>query len=311
MRLRCPECSTAYSVDDQLITGTSPTFRCSRCEHVFVVETRAATHEEREAEAVIDTGRSGENFSETTATDPTSDQPREPASSADNGEQEALIDNLESADSTVTTARDATSFDPEDDFFVFPKDEVGIEKTETRTGGQISVLPFVSLFGILLFVFALVTMTYQVDPAPLEAVIRQIPWYGSTIFESRHFKRGLEVASLTSEFQAVLGQREVMIVSGTLVNRNPMEMQNVEIEAQVYDAEGKTLGKQTIYLGSAISSKIIQDMTPREISLLQSLKPQNVYRIAPNGSVNFTIVLPKPNAAVSAFSCRVLSAEAA
>ena len=207
--------------------------------------------------------------------------------------------------------REDPKFDPEDDFFVFPKEENGEHVAETRTGGQMSVLPFVSLFGILLFVFALVTMTYQVDPTPLESVIRKIPWYGSAIFESRHFKRRMALEALVAGLQPVLGQREVVIVSGTLVNHNAKEMQDVQIEAQVYDAEGKTLEKQTIYLGSAISSKIIQDMTPREISLVQSLKPQNTYRVAPNGSVTFTIVLPKPKEAVGAFSCRVLSAEAA
>ena len=75
--------------------------------------------------------------------------------------------------------------------------------------------------------------------------------------------------------------------------------------------EGKEVGRQVTFVGNAISARIIQDMTFREIELLQSLKPQSAYRIPANESASFTIVFPKPEAAVESFSCRVLSAEAA
>jgi len=309
------------------------------------VEARSATNEEQKADAVIDTGPSrggAKRFEETADREPPRARqdsieskrvekaeglPSDPGSGRSTSgpddatlRQSDLLDSIEMAapspkkmqsrEGETASQEHGTQFDPGDDFFIFPKEESEEGTDQPRPGGQISVLPFVSLLGILLFVFSLVTMTYQVDPAPLESLIRKIPWYGSAIFESRHFKRGLALEALTSGLQPVLGQREVIIISGTLVNRNTRGVQDVQIEAQIYDAEGKPLGKQTIFLGSAIASKIIQDMTPREISLLQSLKPQNVYRIEPNESVRFTIVLPKPEQGVSAFSCRVVSAEA-
>jgi hypothetical protein len=203
-----------------------------------------------------------------------------------------------------------SGFDPSEDFFIFPKEDTGDDGPKTRSGGQLSVLPFVSLFAILLFVFSLVTMTYQVDPIPLESLIRRIPWYGPAIFENKQFKHRVELESLTSGFEPVLGHQEVVVVSGKLLNRNTRSVENVQIEAQIYDAKGKPIGKETVYLGNALSSKIIQDMTPREIALLQSLKPENAYRIEPSQAVPFTIVLPKPKEGVSSFSCRVVSAEA-
>lgn len=314
MRLRCPKCSTAYRVDDSLVTGTNPAFRCSRCSHVFVVEIRSATSEEAQAETV-------EAASGHLLEDP-EDQPGENAlssqatPSADSSTPTGKI--FEKYPVEAQTKRDKTaaesrveggSFDPGEDFFIFPKEDTDDGGSQTRTGGQLSVLPFVSLFAILLFVFSLVTMTYQVDPAPLESMIRSIPWYGSAIFESRHFKRRLELDSLASGFQRVLGDQEVVIISGKLLNRNTESVGNVQIETQIYDAEGNPVGKETVYLGNALSSKNIQDMTTREIALLQSLKPQNSYRIEPNRAVPFTIVLPKPNEEVAAFSCRVVSAE--
>ena len=161
-----------------------------------------------------------------------------------------------------------------------------------------------------LFAFVLVAVTYQVNPQPLDSVLRRIPWYGSTVFESRHIKRTLVFESLASGVQPVMNQTEVFVISGKLVNRNDRSVHKVRIEAQLFDAEGKQVGQQITFVGNAISARIIQDMTFREISLLQSLKPQSAYRIPANKSADFTIVFPKPKAPVESFTCRVLSAEA-
>ncbi len=37
MLVQCPSCHTTYRVSDNLITAPNPTFRCSRCKHIFVL----------------------------------------------------------------------------------------------------------------------------------------------------------------------------------------------------------------------------------------------------------------------------------
>ncbi|MBI2351287.1 MAG: zinc-ribbon domain-containing protein [Deltaproteobacteria bacterium] len=37
MLIQCPSCHTTYKVSDNLITTPNPTFRCSRCKHIFVL----------------------------------------------------------------------------------------------------------------------------------------------------------------------------------------------------------------------------------------------------------------------------------
>ena len=37
MLVECPSCHTTYKVSDSLITTPNPTFRCSRCKHIFVL----------------------------------------------------------------------------------------------------------------------------------------------------------------------------------------------------------------------------------------------------------------------------------
>ena len=85
----------------------------------------------------------------------------------------------------------------------------------------------------------------------------------------------------------------------------------MRIETQLFDAEGKQIGREVTFVGNGISAKTIQDMPFREISMLQSLKPLSAYRIPAAQSANFTVVFPKPDTAVDSFSCRVISVDAA
>ena len=200
-------------------------------------------------------------------------------------------------------------FEIDDDFLIPPRREAE-PPPPPRANTKGSIRPLVSLVALSLFAFVLVAVIYQVNPQPLDSVLRRIPWYGSAVFENRHIKRTLVFESLASGVQPVMNQTEVFVISGKLVNRNDRSVHQVRIEAQLFDAEGKQVGQQITFVGNAISARIIQDMTFREISLLQSLKPQSAYRIPANKSADFTIVFPKPKAPVESFTCRVVSAEA-
>ncbi|MDE0214224.1 MAG: DUF3426 domain-containing protein, partial [Deltaproteobacteria bacterium] len=202
--------------------------------------------------------------------------------------------------------RPRPDFEIDDDFLIPPKREAPPPPLPDTKG---SVVPFVSLIGLILFAAGLVTLIHMINPQPLDGLLRRIPWYGAAVFDSRHYQSTLVFESLVSGVRPVLNQTEVFVVSGKLVNRNDQSMRQIQIEAQLFDAEGKQVGRQVTFVGNAISPKILEDMSLREISLLQSLKPQSAYHIPPNGSADFTIVFPKPEAAVASFSCRVLAAD--
>ena len=415
MIIRCPSCSTTYKIEGAVFDAPQPTFRCSRCKHVFAVQVRlqlrgedapaaettaagTATPPTPEGPPSVDPCPDAEDGSdahepadtdspadtETSEPEPTppetgmaarSAEPPEPeppetgaaARSAEppepepepepapepepepsapsaapirtDGDPVGVID-LGDADfphpdfdppAAKTGPPDAPQPDlpepaPVIETIDLPRrsartpdfridDDILIPPREARPAppkpadGSGSIVPFVSLVGLAVFAFVLVSVIYQMNPQALDSLIRGIPWYGEAVFENRHFKRTLAFESLVSGVQPALNQKEVFVVSGKLVNRNDRGIHRVRVEAQLFDAEGKPLARQAIFLGNAISAKIIKEMSLREIALLQSLKPQNAYPIPPNESVNFTIVFPKPGAPVESFSCRVLSAE--
>ncbi len=396
MIIRCPNCSTTYKVDGSVLDAPKPSFRCSRCKHVFSVHVRLqldeeapdalpeATHTpETDPDRVPDapdmpSGAPADAAHETAA-DP---QPVEGDLFPGAGDEEAREDdgvegvddvpatwtteetppappgdpptqsyredseNLEADDKRPDAELPYPEFDPDtaearllddphtlafeqeggfkeedtggdrprpdfeidDDFLIPPKREAPAPPLPDAKG---SVVPFVSLIGLTLFAVGLATLIYMINPRPLDSLLRWIPWYGSAVFDSKHYKSTVVFESLVSGVRPVLNQTEVFVVSGKLVNRNDQSIRQVQIEAQLFDAEGKQVGRQVTFVGNAISAKIIADMSLREISLLQSLRPQSAYHIPPNGSADFTIVFPKPKEAVASFSCRVLAADGA
>lgn len=174
----------------------------------------------------------------------------------------------------------------------------------------LSVVPYISLFGVLLLIYSLFTLMYQAQPKTIEAAMNTIPWLGPAVLKNNHLRHGITLQSLRPSFQTIQGNRKVFVLSGIAVNRHPISIREVRVEGQIFDAEGKEIDHQIISLGNAISSKIIRDLTAQEISILQKLNPQKRFEIPPDESAAFVIVFLKPSAEVKNFSCRVLSAEA-
>lgn len=362
MIIRCPNCSTTYKVDGSVFDAPKPSFRCSRCKHVFTVHVRLQLDEERSDAEPEDPGSvdddviedavaedavaedagaedaGAEDAENAAVTAPAVDPPpptlededveefdtddagaRNPelpypefdldpegASSSDEPEVHTFDQGGGSDAMDAESDRPRPDFEIDDDFLIPPRREVPPPPLSDTKG---SVVPFVSLIGLILFAAGLVTLIHMINPQPLDGLLRRIPWYGAAVFDSKHYQSTLVFESLVSGVRPVLNQTEVFVVSGKLVNRNDQSMRQIQIEAQLFDAEGKQVGKQVTFVGNAISPKILEDMSLREISLLQSLKPQSAYHIPPNGSADFTIVFPKPEAAVASFSCRVLAAD--
>lgn len=173
-----------------------------------------------------------------------------------------------------------------------------------------SIVPYISLFGALLLIYSLLTLMYQAQPKTIEAAINTIPWLGSAVLKNNHLRHGIFLQSLRPSFQTIQGNREVFVLSGVAVNRNPVSVREVRVEGHIFNAEGKEIDRQIISLGNAISSKILRDLTSQEISILQRLNPQKRFEIPPDESAGFVIVFLRPSTEVKNFSCRVLSVNA-
>lgn len=386
MLVQCPKCQTTYRVSDSLVTTPNPTFRCSRCKHIFVLGLKAeagpvsepvkpssapprrdqepelnfsfAAPEKKEtgkekAAEIPAPPQQGEDKPAEASADQTRAEPAKPAtdesftfpdeSPTASPFQEDPSPRFEAEPPSVQSKEkeddwSLTRPQVEEESFTIPEEsrsEPGASgDAPSRTFDErwadalplleerqadpsqdpyrdrpLSIVPYVTLFGALVLVYALLTLMYQAQPKTIEAAINVVPWLGPSVLKNNHLRHGIALQSLRPGFQTIQGNREVFVLSGLAVNRNSMSVRELRLEGQIFNAEGKEIDRQTISVGNAISSKILRDLTAQEISILQKLNPQKRFEIPPDESAVFVIVFLKPSAEVKNFSCRVLSVE--
>jgi predicted Zn finger-like uncharacterized protein len=345
MLVQCPQCKTTYKVADEVIKGTSPAFRCSRCKHTFELETapRAPGNspadnldagnpdgqelsftfgppepEKNESPNHRDTGRSqteeaanpGASTPEAAIHNAAADSwviaPDEPtrkppiAAAAPQGTEEKIIS---AADARQPIRSSATADPPSRET---PENIVPISEFRDQAA---STLPYLTLFGLLVIFFFLTTAYLEAHPNISEGMIRKIPLIGPSVLKNNYLKNGVLLKSLRAAYQSIEGNREVLVVSGEAVNQNPVVVREVRVVGQLYDSEGKRVEQQVIWLGNALSPKIIRGMSPQDIADLQRLKPLKSFEVPPGDSVSFAIVFLRPAKAIKDFSCEVVSAE--
>lgn len=174
-----------------------------------------------------------------------------------------------------------------------------------------STVPYFTLFTVLLLLYSTATLVHQTRPSALESLLRTVPWLGASLFRNNHLRQGIALQSLRPSFQTIDGNREVFVVSGVAHNRNTVSVREIQIEGRVYDAQGKEVGQQAIWVGNAITPKILKDLTAQEISILQKASPQKRFEIPSQKAASFVIVFLRPQGTIKNFSCRVASAEGA
>lgn len=351
MLVQCPNCKTTYKVSDELVTGSSPAFRCSRCQHTFELETAESAQSTALQTPVI-----GPKAVKPKAEDAANEPEMPLAFPAHQETAGSIPQQPELPDLDVKPNPRAAPHDSTDDSWSIsagpPQQEEPFTISETDPAGeelglpaqsdreallfqestspaaqaphepmdnvlaiepyrdqQISTLPFLTLFGLLVILFSFAAAYYKAHPIASEGIVGNIPLIGTSMLKNNHLKDGVLLKSLQGSYQAIQGNREVFIVSGTAVNQNPVVIRKVRLAGQIYNGEGKEIEQQTMWVGNALSPKIVRGMTTQDVADLQKLEPLRNFEIPPGDSVPFTLVFLKPNKAAKDFACQVAAAE--
>jgi predicted Zn finger-like uncharacterized protein len=334
MIVRCPSCKTTYKVADELVKDTKPAFRCSRCKHTFELESAetpersvdsaheaaslfSKTQQERELSFTFAPKKQdGENRKESIPS------PREdfefPARSAEDqsmGNVESTVDEpLTSSEPDPGMGADQVPDSPPQ---LSPSQPLPLARETTDNVLSLdpyrdqpaSTVPFLSLFGLLVMLFGFATAFHLAHPNVSEGIVRSIPLVGPSVLKNNHLKNGVALQSLHASHQTIQGNREVLVITGVAQNQNPVVIREVRVAGQLYNLEGKEIEQQIIWIGNAISPRIIRGMTVQDISDLQRLKPLKTFEMPPGDSIPFTIVFLKSTKEIKDFSCEVLTAE--
>ncbi|HEX6436016.1 MAG TPA: zinc-ribbon domain-containing protein [Candidatus Binatia bacterium] len=344
MLVKCPSCATTYKVADEILTGTAPAFRCSRCKHMFEGDLDASVEAvplRAESESKIQGEDEGELAFVFEAEDqdprddrdqdginpppPTHFPPPDPVDSLVEQETQRWSVPAEiKAEEPFTISGDPRSQqiegkpDRHEDGKRArkPAEEVlptmptsNISSLEPYRDQQTSTLPYLSLFALLILFFSLATAFQYAYPKVLDGWMKKVPFIGAAIARNDRLKEGVALQSLRGNYQVIQGNREIFVVTGVAMNQNPVVIREVRIGGETFGSDEKSIEQQEMWIGNAISAKIIRGMTAQDISDLQRLKPLKTFEIPPGDSVPFTIVFLKPAKAVKKFTATVMTAE--
>ena len=339
MLIQCPQCQTTYKVSDEVMKGTTPAFRCSRCKHTFELEAADVARETEQATESVPTRQSRDETelplpfatkaeAEKIASEPTKveelAEQSEPAAEASEAQEDlwAMSDMKHEDEQPFvmppeeTGEKDSASDDFSiDDDPVFRRVEAENENPQNVLAispyleQRASVLPYVSLLVLLVVGFGLFTIVSRASPQTPENILKKIPVLGPLVLKNNHLKDGILIKSLNTSYQSIQGNREVFLVSGVALNQNPVVVREIQLTGKVYNRDGKEIEHQTIWVGNTLSPKILRGMTVEDIPQLQELKPLKSFEIPPGDSIPFTIVFLRSAKSASEFSCEVINAQ--
>ena len=174
---------------------------------------------------------------------------------------------------------------------------------------QGSILPYLTLFGLLAIGFSLIAVFDHAHPSDSAELMKKIPLIGAAVLKNNHLKDGILLKALSGGYQHIEGNREVFVVTGVAVNQNPVVVREIQMTGKIYNDAGKEMEQQTIWLGNTLSAKILRGMNLEEIPNLQSLKPLKSFEMPPGDSIPFTMVFLKSTKSAKDFTCEVALAQ--
>ena len=329
MLVQCPKCKTTYKVSDDAIKGTTAAFRCSRCKHTFEVQLAPDDASNAPNTSANKSGKNDElafTFEPATPAEPKAAQeasahtPVSPAAAAAGSEKFAGVERAENA--LPTHRKSVRTLDADVPLRAAADEQpYHIAEPPARTTDNVlaiepyrdqraSVMPFLTLFGLLVVLSAFALAYQRTYPAASEDWLASIPLLGPSMVRNDHLKNGVLLKSVETKFQVLQGNREAVVLTGIAINQNPVMIRNVQLSGQLFDHEGKEIERQTMWIGNAISLQIIRGMTAQDITDLQRLKPLKTFEIPPGDSVPFAIVFLRAGRPLKDVRCEVLSVEA-
>jgi hypothetical protein len=135
--------------------------------------------------------------------------------------------------------------------------------------------------------------------------LRRIPLIGPRLSESRLQTATVQLTGVEGRYERVQGDRLVFIVSGTAVNASPLPVRGIQVEGRIIGAQEQ---RQVVYCGAA--PRDVQDLSLREIALLQTLEPPKEWTLAPGDQTGFLVVFPQPPADLREFGAEVVAVQA-
>jgi predicted Zn finger-like uncharacterized protein len=293
MTVSCPNCDTRYRLPPRSKLGAHPTFRCTRCDHVFDPDGEAEAPSIDDDDATEEeTERDEEEFT-LEAEDGEPELDRSPPPKAKKKRRRAA------------KVRVAPEPEPEveDDE---PEEEDDVADDDARPKRP-ERAPSVARFALRAMLavtmgYAILSIYFYTHPARVGEMLGHLPVIGQQLAEARLNPASIQLTDVRGEYQRVKGDLLVFVVTGVAINNAPVPVSGIQIQGRI---AGTQELRQVVFCGAA--PRDVRDLTAREIDLLQTLTPPKDWMLAPGQSGHFLVAFVTPPVPLKEFSAEVVA----
>jgi len=181
-------------------------------------------------------------------------------------------------------------------------------QARAAAAGRTSYLrPLFVFLAIMVAVYGFVARTLLANPPLTDRLLGQLPIVG-VLGNERLLVRKIALSEVTGAYQRIRDGKTVFVISGRAANTATVPLHGVQIAGKLLDRDGAVLDQKIISCGNVISAKVLKDLTPQEVSILQKLNPPQRFTISPGESSTFVIVFMDPPAGAAEFVAQAVAA---
>jgi predicted Zn finger-like uncharacterized protein len=173
-----------------------------------------------------------------------------------------------------------------------------LPKTDFDTGALTSRPHSSGFFAGMLFMttlaFGVMTVAIIGSPAISAGIISKLPLLREHFPEPNPPGRQVALLNLRGQYHDLKDAAggPALIVTGEAHNLSHLPLHIIQIVATLISDDGKVLAHGSVYCGNSISSRVVSEMTAREIGFFQGLEPPAAFALAPDASWSFVLVFP-------------------
>ena len=174
-------------------------------------------------------------------------------------------------------------------------------------GGTNYLRPLFVFLAVMVAVYGFIARTLLANPPLTDRLVGQLPIVG-TLGDERLLVRKLALSEVTGTYQRIRDGKTVFVISGRVFNTAPVPLHGVQIAGKLMDSDGAVIDQKVISCGNVISARVLKDLTPQEVSILQKLSPPQHFTIGPGEVSTFVIVFMDPPAHAVEFVAQAVAA---
>src|SRR5438094_9233934 len=153
--------------------------------------------------------------------------------------------------------------------------------------------------------FGVLSVYLYTHPEGVRTLFGGVPLIGARLTEARLHPTAVQLNDVKGGYERVQGDRLVFVISGTAVNNSTVPARSIQIEGRIVGAREQ---RQVVFCGA--TPRDVQELSLREIALLQTLEPPKDWALRPGEQANFMIVFASPPTDLKEFAAEVVSVQA-